>query len=103
MDLSKLKIRYYYEKEGEKPQNFWCDNAGLQLNTAPWYQNIADEVKGTFFDDYLEITFVTDKQVDNNGSVLNMGIRFAQSDWSAYIGLKEIGLKVYYDGVLLTE
>lgn len=103
MDLAKLKIRYYYEKEGEKPQNFWCDNAGLQLSTAPWYQNIADEVKGTFYDGYLELSFITDKQLENDGSCLNMGIRFAQSDWSSYVGLKEIGLKVYYDEVLLTE
>lgn len=59
VDLSKLTLRYQYSKAGDKAQNFWCDNAGLQLNVSPYYLNITASVKGTFHEGYLEITFDT--------------------------------------------
>lgn len=101
LDLSKLTIRYYYEKDGEMEQKFWCDNAGLNLNAYPWYVNISDAVQADFYKDYIEITFVTEFALPNHSGKLNLDVRFAQSDWSSYRNLKDNGLKVYYDGILL--
>ena len=103
LDLSKLAIRYYYSKSGAKSQSFWCDHAGLQLNVFPWYVNLSSEVKGTFKDNYLEITFDTTHSMAPNSGSLNLGIRFAQSDWSNYEDLVDKGYEVYYNGTLIKK
>lgn len=99
MDLSQLVIRYNYSKAGNKLQNFWCDNAGMQLNKAPWYVNMTSAVKGTFYDGYLEITFDTNEQLETGAGSLNLGMRFAQDDWSQYTNFVDEGYEVYYNGV----
>ncbi|SFR83452.1 cellulose binding domain-containing protein, partial [Anaeromicropila populeti] len=99
VDLSKLTVRYYYSKTSTKAQSFWCDNAGLQLNVSPWYVNYTTNVVGTFYDDYLEISFKEGYSLAPGTGSLNMGIRFAQSDWSAYSGFVDNGVKVFYNGV----
>lgn len=99
VELSKLAIRYYYSKDGNKDQNFWCDNAGLQLNVAPYYTSLTSDVKGTFYDDYLEITFDTSEQLTTGTGSLNLGMRFAQADWSSYSNFVDNGYEVYYNGV----
>ena len=35
IDLSKLTLKYYYDKTSNKAQSFTCDSAGLSLNVAP--------------------------------------------------------------------
>lgn len=101
IDLSKLKIRYYYTRQGESKQSFWCDHAGLQLMSSPWYEEITTQVKGTFYKGYVEVTFDSNKTVPK-GSILRLGIRFAQSDWSAYKGFQDKGYKIYYDGEIVS-
>ncbi|SES86564.1 glycosyl hydrolase [[Clostridium] polysaccharolyticum] len=103
LDLSKLAIRYYYDKTGNKAQTFWCDNAGLQLKESPWYANISENVTGTFQDDYLEITFDTPYSIAPNAGSLSMGVRFAQSDWSGYTDFAEKDIVVYYDGTVISQ
>jgi len=100
VDLSKLTIRYYYKTSstGSRSQSFWCDNAGLQLSSAPYYVNLANDVKGQFGTDYLEIKFDTNQAIRTKEGTLNLGVRFANSDWSSYQSFEEIGVKVYYDG-----
>ena len=102
IDLSKLKICYYYNKEDKVAQNFWCDHAGLQLNSEPWYKELTQKVKGTFYDDYLEITFDTQEKLQE-GCTLTLGVRFAQHDWSAYMDFEDKGYQVYYNDQLLKE
>jgi len=103
IELSKLAIRYYYDKSDKKAQTFWCDNAGLQLNVSPWYANLSSNVIGTFHDDYLEITFDTAYSLAPGAGSLSMGTRFAQSDWSSYTDFAENGVVVYYDGVIVSD
>lgn len=103
LDLSKLVIRYYFEKDGKKAQSFWYDNAGLRLNAAPWYVNIADMVKGTFHDDYVEMSFDTDMAIPNHTGKLELAVRFTQADWSSYQNFKEKGMQIYYNGILLNK
>ncbi len=99
VSLDDLTLRYYYEKDGNKTQSFTCDNAGLSMNVAPYYQDISQYVQGTFSENYLEITF-SGNQVIESGR-LNLGVRFNQSDWSAYTNFNEIKLDVIYDGKLI--
>ena len=102
VDLSKLAIRYYYDKTSKKEQSFWCDNAGLQLNKAPYYVNLSSDVIGTFHDGYLEITFDTSYALTAGSGSLSMGVRFAQSDWSSYTDFEEKDVVVYYDGEIVS-
>ena len=102
VDLSKLAIRYYYDKDSTKAQTFWCDNAGLQLNAAPWYVNLSPDVIGTFHDGYLEITFDSSYNLTPETGSLVMGTRFAQSDWSNYPGFVGKDVVIYYDGAIVS-
>ena len=103
VDLSKLVIRYYYDKSSNKAQTFWCDNAGLQLNAAPWYVNIATDVVPTFHDGYVEIAFDSSYKLAPGAGKLAMGVRFAQSDWSSYTDFVGKDVVVYYDGEIVSK
>lgn len=100
IDISKVAIRYYYKKSGNKAQTFTCDNAGISLNKAPYYVNYTNDVKGTFGDGYLELTF-GDAYTFANGN-LSIGARFYQSDWSSYEKFEAEKLEVIYDGVVVS-
>ncbi|SFR86626.1 cellulose binding domain-containing protein, partial [Anaeromicropila populeti] len=99
IDLSKLTIRYYYSRTSTTAQSFWCDNAGLQLNVSPWYVNYTPNVKATFYNGYVEISFTGSYSLAPGAGSLNMGVRFAQSDWSSYQGFVDNGCKAFYNGV----
>lgn len=100
VDLSKLTIRFKYSKAGNAAQTFTCDNAGLQLNVAPWYQSLTTDVKATFGDGYVDISFDNATKISGS-SALNLGCRMYQSDWSNYSNFKDNGYEVYYDGKLV--
>lgn len=102
IDLSKLEIRYYFTKSDDTPMSMWCDNAAVQLNVAPWYKDLADEVKlsigkdstGYYFSVQLEDT---NKLYADAGSI-TITTRFANNDWSAMSDFKEVGTVVRYEG-----
>lgn len=100
IDLSKVKLRYYYDKTGTKEQTFICDSAGLSLNVSPYYIDYASSVEGTFYNGYLEISF-TDTCSLTDGNLL-MGIRFNQSDWSSYENFTAKKLEILYNGVVVS-
>ena len=83
INLSDLKIRYYYTIDSERQQSFWCDYA-----TAG-----AGNITGTFVkmdfaaeaaDYYLELGFKADAGSLAPGSFTEIVARFAKSDWSNY-------------------
>ena len=83
IDLSKLRIRYYYTKEGSAPELFVCDHAAMQLNRAPWYAPYTGSVNGEFTNSYFEMSFDTnDKFVE--GATLSVNTRIHKNDWSNY-------------------
>lgn len=101
VDLSKLTIRYKYTTSDNKAQTFTCDNAGLQLSVSPWYVNMTPDVKATFGNGYVDITFDTEYAIATGAGSLNMGCRIYNSDWSSFSGLTDNGYEVYYDGQLV--
>nr|WP_302599458.1 alpha/beta hydrolase-fold protein [uncultured Cellulosilyticum sp.] len=102
IDLSKLEIRYYFTKSDEKAMHMWCDNAAVQLNIAPWYKDLTNEVNMSIEKDSTGYYFLvqledTNKLYAGAGSV-TITTRFANSDWSAISDFAEIGIVVRYDG-----
>lgn len=92
VDLSQVSIRYYFTLEGDAAQNFYCDNAAMQSNKAPWYADFSSNVIGTLVamstptdtaNYYLELKFNTNTPLEV-GSKLQAGIRVAKSDWTNY-------------------
>lgn len=89
IDLSGLKIRYYYTNEGNKSQSFWCDYALIRNP----FTSIASKVVGSFnsfspsttnADTYLEVSFASDTGVINQGQIVEIQSRLAKVDWSNY-------------------
>jgi endoglucanase len=83
LDLSDVKIRYYYTIDGEKEQNFWCD----------WSSAGSSNVTGTFIkmdtavsgaDHYLEIGFTEGAGELAAGASIEVQGRFSKTDWTNY-------------------
>ena len=91
INLSDIKLRYYYTSDGSQAQSFWCDTAAITSSNT--YTQITSNVTGSFVklatsitnaDSYLEVGFTsTVAQVPAGGSVI-IQTRFAKSDWSNY-------------------
>ena len=99
IDLSKVKLVFSYTKDGNAAESFWCDNAGISYNTAPYYENYAANVSGKFTADGLTID-LTGKTVIGEGSSITIQTRMNQSDWSSYQNFTAEKVTVYYDGVV---
>lgn len=83
INLSDVKIRYYYTIDGENAQNFWCD----------WSSAGTANVTGTFVkmptaktgaDYYLEIGFTQAAGTLSAGQSVEVQARFAKSNWTNY-------------------
>ncbi len=89
INLSDLKIRYFYTADSDKPQNFFCDHAGM-LNG--WsYSGVTDKVTGTFCkmssatsnaDSYFEVGFKSGAL--SAGGYIEIQTRVARNDWTNY-------------------
>jgi hypothetical protein len=91
INLSDLKLRYYYTADGNQTQSFWCDSSGMMVNNN--YVNETNKVTGQFVklssatstaDTYLEVGFTSDAGQLAVGSTIEIQTRFAKSDWSNY-------------------
>lgn len=104
VDLSKVAVRYYFTKADTKEMNFWCDNAGLALNEAPWYMSIGSAVKYEFVKTsngyYLEMT-MKDADAKVTSGTLTMQTRMANTDWSNMESLQAENTELYYEGNLV--
>lgn len=91
INLTDIKLRYYFTSDGTQAQNFWCDTAAITSSSN--YTQITSNVTGSFgklatsvtnADSYLEVGFAnTVAQVPAGGSVIIQS-RFAKADWSNY-------------------
>lgn len=83
VQLTNIKLRYYYTLEGTQAQNFYCD----------WSHVGNQNVLGAFYtlskatamaDTYLEIGFTTTAGSLAVGQTIEVQGRFAKSDWTSY-------------------
>ncbi len=83
INLSEMKIRYYYTINGEKAQAFWCDYSTIG----------SSNVNGTFVklstpktnaDYYLEFSFKSGAGTLNAGQSMEVQGRFSKTDWTNY-------------------
>ena len=87
VDLSKVKVRYYFTKDSNGEQRFYCDAAGMQLDGAPWYYRAADCVEGKFVtisgnDCYMEMSFSDLEYELQPGKDISLDTRFANDSWA---------------------
>jgi len=110
VNLSDVKIRYYYTLENPSEQKIIIDNVGLTVSKAPWYisLNSATEAKivqvsGDKY--YLEISFNTTQTLDESGKI-EMGVRVSKDNWSNFDQTNDYSYKsgaiVLYKGEVVT-
>lgn len=115
LDISKLKICYYYTKDGNENQNFFVDNTGISYKTAPWYTSATSYTKGEFVDVAptsnadccLEITFDSNNIMLDKDAEMTCATRVAKENWKNYNRaddysfISQENVCVYYDGNLI--
>jgi mannan endo-1,4-beta-mannosidase len=83
INLSDIKLRYYYTINGEQAQNFWCDWASIGSgNVESKFVKMTTPVAGA--DYYLEITFKALAGTLKPGQSAEIQARFSKMDWSNY-------------------
>ncbi|MEK3699064.1 glycosyl hydrolase [Paenibacillus sp. FSL R10-2199] len=83
VQLSDVKLRYYYTIDGEKDQSFWIDWSSVgSANVTSRFVKLATPVAGA---DYaLEIGFASSAGTLNPGQSAEIQTRFSKTDWSNY-------------------
>jgi hypothetical protein len=90
VDLSDIKLRYYFTSEGDYTQIFACDYS--QVSSSGGQRNITSYVSGRFskvtgktnYDCYLEISFSSNAGCLMPGEKVIIQGRFAKINWSNY-------------------
>ena len=90
VNLSDIKVRYYFTSEGDYTQIFACDYS--QISGSSGQRNITSSVSGTFgkvtgktnCDYYLEISFSSNAGRLKPGENVIIQGRFAKINWSSY-------------------
>lgn len=83
VDLSQVKLRYYYTEDGAQSQNFYCywSSVGGSNVTGSFVPLAAAKANA---DTYLEVGFTTAAGLLAAGQSVDVQTQFAKSDWSSY-------------------
>ncbi len=83
INLSDVKLRYYYTIDGEQAQNFWCDwSSAGSANVTGSFVRMDNPAAGA--DYYLEIGFTSGAGTLAAGQSVEVQGRFSKTDWSSY-------------------
>ncbi|PQP81712.1 beta-mannosidase [Paenibacillus sp. PCH8] len=83
IQLSDVKLRYYYTIDGEEAQTFWSDWASVgSANVTSTFVKLATPVAGA--DYYLEFGFTSAAGTLNTGQSAEIQARFSKNNWSNY-------------------
>ncbi len=83
IQLSDVKLRYYYTIDGEEAQTFWSDWASVgSANVTSQFVKLATPVAGA--DHYLEVGFTSAAGTLNTGQSAEIQARFSKNNWSNY-------------------
>lgn len=83
INLSDVKVRYYYTIDGEQAQTFWSDWASVgSANVTSTFVKLDTAVTGA--DYYVELGFTSNAGVLNTGESAEVQARFSKNNWSNY-------------------
>lgn len=83
IELSDVKLRYYYTIDGDNAQSFWSDWASIgSANVTSTFVKLAAPVAGA--DYYLEVGFTSSAGTLNPGQSAEIQTRFSKNNWSSY-------------------
>ncbi|MHA6529319.1 glycosyl hydrolase [Paenibacillus sp. BAC0078] len=83
IQLSDVKLRYYYTIDGDNAQSFWSDWASIGgANVTSTFVKLAAPVAGA--DYYLEVGFTSSAGTLNPGQSAEIQARFSKNNWSNY-------------------
>ena len=83
INLSDVKLRYYYTVDGDKAQTFWCDWSPVgSSNVTGTFVKMSPTAKGA--DQYLEIAFSSAAGTLAANTSIEVQGRFAKNDWTNY-------------------
>ena len=82
LDLTLLKLRYYYTPENKVKQNFWCDWSDVNGAGSSVYGSFPELTSEPF---YAEIGFTNTAGMLMPGESIVLQSRIAAEDWSEYI------------------
>ena len=83
INLSDVKLRYYYTIDGEKAQSFWCDWSHVgSSNVTGTFVKLATPLTGA--DYYLEVGFTNGAGSLAAGASIDIQIRVNKNDWTNY-------------------
>jgi hypothetical protein len=83
IQLSNLKIRYYFTANGTNQNNFWCDYASVGNGyVTDFFNELSEPVSGA--DNYLEIGFLSAAGFLEPGASIILKTRFTKQDWTNF-------------------
>jgi len=105
VDLSKLSIRYYFNKEDNNMMESACYHSGVSTDNNPWYSDYTSEVKGTYGmdskGDYFEVKFQKPLELSSPSTKVSVEMGLWNKDWAKLEGFEEKEMTIMYDGKLL--
>lgn len=105
IDLSKVAIRYYFDKTDDAAMNFYSYYAGASMVTNPWYTQFTSDVTGTFGTDengkYVEIKINNPFELEEEMGAIDLQTCIANENWAPMSDFKENGVVVLYDGKIV--
>lgn len=83
IDLSKVKIRYYYTVDSDVNETFWCNWSSIgSTNVIGTFNKLS--TSKTNSDSYLEIAFSSSAGMLKAGSSIDIQTMLAKNNWSSY-------------------
>ena len=97
LDLSKIGVRYYFQKSDNTKLATYCYNTGINFANDPWYKDYTKDTTAKISCDskgmYVEYRVNSDVEL-TNGSAVKIAGQFANNDWSNMEDYKGLETKV---------
>ncbi len=92
LDLSKIKVKYYFTAESSGNHNVWIDSASMQYQRDPWYAAVTSDTSALIKEvntgsaeanRCMEVSFSSTEKIEQ-GASLTISFRLANENWSSF-------------------
>lgn len=83
IDISAIRLRYYYTLDSKISENFWCDWSSAGTDNV-WIRATRMIVPQNKADSYFTISFGSESGTLKSGESVIVQVRFAKNDWSSF-------------------